>query len=400
MTVEFIPTTLRGAITAPPSKSIAHRCLISCYLAGGGTVENIAYSEDVKATINCIRALGGEVQEKENEVEIKVNGTLWDIPENPVLNANESGSTLRFFIPICMAMGQEITLKGTKKLLSRPLGFYEELAKDKDFDFSRNEEEIKIKGNLKSGIYRLKGNITSQYITGLMFVLPLLDGDSKIIIEPPFESRSYVVMTAEILGKYGIETELLENEIRIKGGQTYKKTDYRVDDDMSNGAYLEGYNYCGENKIKVSAETLITQGDSVYKEYLEKVKNGEEVDLTDCPDLGPLLYAVASANNGGRFKGTDRLSIKESDRNLAMQEELKKFGTEMEIGENEVVIKKSEIKKPTEILDSHNDHRIFMALSILLLKTGGKIKGAECVKKSFPDYIEVLEELGAEFNVS
>ena len=118
MTVEFIPTTLRGEVTAPPSKSIAHRCLISCYLAGGGTVENIAYSEDVKATINCIRALGGEVQEKENEVEIKVNGTLWDIPENSVLNAKESGSTLRFFIPICMATGQEITFKGTKALFS------------------------------------------------------------------------------------------------------------------------------------------------------------------------------------------------------------------------------------------------------------------------------------------
>lgn len=398
MTLEFEPATLQGTINAPPSKSIAHRCLISCYLAGGGRVENIAYSEDIKATINCLRGLGATITEYDKAVEVKRNGTLWDIPEKPVLNANESGSTLRFLIPLCMTMGQEIVFNGTKKLLSRPLGFYEELARDNGFVFDRSDNEIKIKGTLKSGTYKLKGNITSQYITGLMFVLPLLEGDSRIVIEPPFESRSYVVMTAEILEKYGVKTEIYENEIRIKGGQTYKKTAYTVDDDMSNGAYLEGYNFCGENKINVKAETTVTQGDSIYKEYLESVKKGEAVDLTDCPDLGPLLYAVSADNNGGTFIGTARLSVKESDRNLAMQEELEKFGVAMEIGDNKVVIKKAELKKPTGEIDSHNDHRIFMALSILLNYTGGRIKGAECVNKSFPDYLERLKELGARIN--
>lgn len=388
----------RGTVCAPPSKSMAHRLLICAGLSDGEcVVHGISDSEDMLATMDCLRALGVQC-EKDGE-NVRVSGIDIRRAAAPKqLNCRESGSTLRFFIPIALMTGMETVLAGSRRLMERPLSVYEDLFLQRGIGFRKTEREIKICGNLQSGDFELDGNVSSQFVTGLLFALPLLDGDSRIVLRPPVESRSYIDMTLSALKLFGIEAGWQEeNVLYIKGNQHYRAGEVFVEGDYSNAAFFAALNLLGgQVKIENLREDSL-QGDRIYEELFEKLKRpGAEIDLSDCPDLGPVLFAAAAAKHGGKFTGTSRLKIKESNRGEAMAEELQKFGVTAEVLEKEVFISGQGLRKPEECLDGHNDHRIVMSEAVLLTQTGGIIDGAEAVAKSFPDFFQKLASLGIE----
>jgi len=394
MIVKIERTLAEGKVCAPPSKSMAHRALICGALSKQSRIYNLAASEDIKATLGCLKALGAEVEKTEGGVRI---GSLdpFKAPENAELFCNESGSTLRFFIPLCMLSGKKIVLKGSERLFERPLSIYEDICKEQGIELVKDINSVSVCGRLKSGKYSVPGNISSQFITGLLFALPLLEGDSTLEVTGKFESASYIDLTLSALNAFGIEIKREANVFYIKGSQSYQNANYTVEGDMSNAAFLEGFNLLG-GKVAVGGINENTlQGDRVYMDmYKELCEGKRQFDLSDCPDLAPVMFALAAAHGGASFTGTARLKIKESDRAAAMAEELSKLGIESEIYENRVVIKKGELHPPKQTLSGHNDHRIVMALSLLLTKTGGSIDDAQAVKKSYPDFFEVIKTLG------
>lgn len=388
----------RGTVCAPPSKSMAHRLLICAGLSDGEcVVHGISDSEDMLATMDCLRALGVQC-EKDGETARVAGIDIRRAAAPKQLNCRESGSTLRFFIPIALMTGMETVLAGSRRLMERPLSVYEDLFLQRGIGFRKTEREIKICGNLQSGDFELDGNVSSQFVTGLLFALPLLDGDSRIVLRPPVESRSYIDMTLSALKLFGIEAGWQEeNVLYIKGNQHYRAGEVFVEGDYSNAAFFAALNLLGgQVKIENLREDSL-QGDRIYEELFEKLKRpGAEIDLSDCPDLGPVLFAAAAAKHGGKFTGTSRLKIKESNRGEAMAEELQKFGVTAEVLEKEVFISGQGLRKPEECLDGHNDHRIVMSEAVLLTQTGGIIDGAEAVAKSFPDFFQKLASLGIE----
>ena len=413
MRVEIKPSALHGTVTAPPSKSMAHRLLICAGLSEGeSVVRRLAFSQDVMATIDCLRALGAEIRLDGDTALVKGTDVRKAIGKTAVLNCNECGSTLRFFTTLCMLSGEERVLRGSPYLMTRPMDVYEKIARDQGIRFEKAEDHLTVEGKLKSGVCEVAGNISSQFISGLLFILPLLDGDSEIRILPPVESKPYIDMTVAALRQFGIEVETslrgARRECRatwqpqpinywIQGNQSYCPADVTVEGDYSNAAFFEALNYAGSSvKIDGLRENTL-QGDSVYKILFENIKNGiDPIDIADCPDLGPVLFAVAALCGGARFTGTRRLRIKESDRADAMRQELQKLGIDVETGENEVIVHGGTLRQPTEVLSAHGDHRIVMALSVLLTVTGGVIDGAQAVNKSFPDFFEKLQSLGSE----
>ncbi len=398
MKVRIEKGTARGIVSAPPSKSMAHRLLICAGLSDGECiVHGISDSEDMLATMDCLRTLGVQFEKEEDTV--RVSGI--DIRKAAALeklNCRESGSTLRFFVPIALLTGKETVLAGSRRLMERPLSVYEELFSQRGITLQKTEREIRTRGSLRYGSFEMDGNVSSQFVTGLLLALPLLEGDSRIVLRPPVESRSYIDMTLSALRMFGVEAGWQEeNVLYIKGNQRYHAEEVFVEGDYSNAAFFELLNLLGgQVKIENLREDSL-QGDRVYEELLEALKRPDaELDLSDCPDLGPVLFAAAAAGCGGKFTGTRRLKIKESNRGEAMAEELRKFGVTTEVLENEVIVGRQGLREPKEVLNGHNDHRIVMSEAVLLTQTGGVIDGAEAVSKSFPDFFEKLASLGIE----
>lgn len=393
MKVKIFPSVAEGTVTAPPSKSIAHRALLCGALSSGSTVSNISFSKDISATVECLSALGAYCEA--NESNIKIGGlNITDPTDTAVLNCNESGSTLRFLIPLCLISGKKIKFVGAKRLFERPLSIYESICQEQGILFEKSENGLTVCGKLKSGNYRIRGDISSQFISGLLFALPLLDGISIIEIIGKFESESYIDLTLQVLSEFGIKITRVGSRFIILGNQRYQSRDYTVEGDCSNAAFLQALDFIG-GKVTVegiSENTL--QGDRVYNKIFASLENGiREFDLSDCPDLAPILFAVSAVKGGAAFTGTARLKIKESDRSEAMAQELKKLGIEVEVGENHVRVGSSPLKSPTEALCGHNDHRIVMALAVLCTLVGGEIEGAEAVAKSYPDFFDVIKKL-------
>lgn len=395
MIAKIYPSKAYGTVTAPPSKSFAHRALICGALSEKSVIKNIAFSKDIEATINCLKALGATVQIDGNTVTI---GGLkpFNLPQNVSAFCNESGSTLRFLIPLCMLSNTNIRLNGTGRLFERPLDIYKNIADENNINFKVNKDFVDIGGKLKSGSFEIEGNISSQFITGLLFALPLLKGDSQIVIEGKFESESYINITIQVLEKFGIKIDRKGNVFYIKGSQKYKNFNYTVEGDCSNAAFFEALNYIGSNVAVDGLNENSIQGDVVYKKIFKQMSdNVREFDLSDCPDLAPIVFALGAALGGNyTFNGTKRLKIKESDRATAMQKELKKFSVETVIGEDSFYIKKCKLSTPKEPIAAHNDHRIVMSFAVLCSIFGGEIIGIEAVNKSFPDFFENLKSIG------
>lgn len=395
MNVKIEPSELKGSICAPPSKSYAHRLLICSALAEGKSiVSGISGSDDMKATLGCMQALGAEITQEGTSAEVR--GISKKCTDVPVLDCNESGSTLRFFIPISLVFADKAVFKGTQRLIERGVGIYEEMLGGFGIAFDKKPDSITVSGSLKAGSYTMRGDVSSQFASGMLFALPLLAGDSVLTVTEPVESRSYIDITIDALKTFGVITEENpKNVFRIKGGQSYAAKEIAAEGDWSNAAFLYGFNSIGAKlEIKgLNHESI--QGDMACTGMFEALNgHSPEIDISNCPDLGPVLFAAAAAKNGAEFTGIRRLRIKESDRAQAMAQELLKFGIECEIKENVMIVKKGVLKKPDEILSGHNDHRIVMSMALLCSIAGGEIEGAQAVKKSWPGFFEEMAALG------
>lgn len=396
MRATFQPSHLRGAIDAPPSKSMAHRYLIGAALSGQTcTLSGVDYSEDILASIDCLRALGAAVTIEKDVVRVDPRGFLQT--KHPILECRESGSTLRFFLPLALCLGEEVVLRGSERLMERPLKVYEDLCRENGFLFRREKNAVTVCGHLKSGTYTVRGDISSQFITGLMFALVHLGKDASIEILPPFESRSYVDLTISALRSFGADIAFAEEYCIAIQPSSLRAFSGRIEGDYSNAAFLDAFNCLGSQIEIGNLRPESLQGDRVYSSCFQQITEGTPtLDISDCPDLGPILFALAALKNGATFTGTDRLKAKESDRGAAMHAELVKLGGGLVFGNNSITVPKQELRYRGEILDGHNDHRIVMALSVILSKIGGEMQGIEAVRKSYPGFFAVMRQLGAE----
>lgn len=396
MKVKILPSKTSGEVSAPPSKSFAHRYLIGSVLSRGKCViKNIADSDDISATLSCIEQLGGSVTKDGNIV--TVIPTNEKQIENAVFDCKESGSTLRFFIPVVLATGaKNCTFLGSERLLARGIKEYEKLFENSDVTIKSDEKSIEISGKLSAGNYEISGEVSSQYTTGMLFALSRLTGKSTLKITGNAESRAYVDMTIKVLKDFGADiAEPEKNFFEINGKGRLSPSEFTVEGDWSNAAFLIALSrLLGTISVSGLNENSV-QGDRFSSVAFDAL-DGEnaEIDLKDCPDLAPILFAYAAYKNGGKFINTRRLRVKESDRANVMAEELKKFGANVKVYENSVEIEKTQLKPPIVPLCGHNDHRIVMALSVLAAVFGAEIDGAEAVNKSYPDFFRVIKKAG------
>ena len=416
MNVTIKSHKLQGDVIIPPSKSLSHRAIIAASLAiGTSVISNVMYSKDIKATINAMRACGAKIIEHESSLEITGSRVLRC--EN-VIDANESGSTIRFMIPIALTCNQEITFIGKNNLVKRPLDPFFEIFDLQKIKYERGDDylPLKVYNGLKPGIFDVRGDISSQFITGLLYALPLLDGDSVINITTKLESKGYIDLTLDMLKNFGV---VIENnnykEFIIKGNQEYKPFNYTIEGDFSQSAFFLVADMLGADITLCARNSKSHQGDKkiiddivdfggkvVFKDDKLKASckmvKGAVIDFSQSPDLGPALSVLASLANGrSEFINASRLRIKECDRITCMKEELNKLGGD--VWEYPDSMNFNGIDKFNgAVVDSHNDHRVAMALAMASLKCDGDIKilNAECVSKSYPNFWEVFESLGGE----
>jgi len=398
MNVEIKIGKAQGSVAAPPSKSMAHRLLICAALAKGESrISGISLCEDVLATMDCLNALGARISLLDNVATVRGFDPREAVPQAELF-ARESGSTLRFLIPIALLSGKCATFGGAGRLMERPMSVYKELCDSLGMQFKQEGGKITVCGKLPAKDISLRGDVSSQFITGLLFVLPLLGGERRIKITSHIESKSYIDLTIQAMRDFGIEV-LWENEstLLVKDGSCYVPRDTFVEGDYSAAAFPDALNVLGGDVKVLGLRDGSLQGDRVYKKHIKALSEGyAEISLADCPDLGPILFAVAAACHGGRFTETARLKIKESDRAAAMAEELSKFGAYLSVLDNEVIVNKTELHAPNAPLSGHNDHRIVMSLAVLATIYGGTIEGAEAIKKSYPEFFSHLEQLQIE----
>lgn len=389
----------RGKITPPPSKSYAHRQLVASFLSGKECkIEGISESDDMNATLSCISSLGGLYKKSGSTVTL----TGYQSRGNELtLNCHESGSTIRFFIPISLIYADTCTFFGAERLLKRGYDVYIDIFKRQGIKYELTDTYLKISGKLKPDSFKVRGDISSQFITGLLFALPMLNGDSTIEITTPLESSGYVDITIDVLKSFGIEITREENKLFVKGNQRYSAGNFVVEKDLSNSAFLDALNVLGGSVEVLGIDESTLQPDYAYKKLFKLLgKESPKIDLSNCPDLGPIMLALASYTGGALFEGTKRLKIKESDRCSAMAEELKKMSIDVDVFDDYCVVKKGNLTSPEACLYGHNDHRIVMALSVLLTAVGGEIDGCEAVSKSYPAFFEDLTSLGIEWERS
>ena len=395
MIARFRPSVARGTVDAPPSKSLAHRHLLAAALSDApSVVRGLCLSEDVLATVDCAKSLGAEILFDGNDAVVRPHA----LPPSDLFPCRESGSTLRFFLPAALLRETESLFTGSGRLFERPLGVYEDLCREKGLKFERKSDGIHVRGPLGSGKIRIRGDVSSQFVTGLLFALPLTDGDSELELIPPVVSRHYLRLTLSALRSSGIRIdEPAPFHFWIPGGQVYRAGDVRIEGDWSNAAVPEAFNLLGGQVIVRNLDPASEQGDRACREIFPRFAMGEHiVDVADIPDLAPILMALGGALRGVTLTGTARLETKESDRGSAMAEELCKFGLRCETEEDRIRVHPAAkgLKTPGVPVVAHNDHRIAMACSLLLSLTGGELAGAECVKKSWPEFYEILKALG------
>ncbi len=410
MIATVYPSHCSGSVHIPPSKSMAHRAIICAALADGVShLTNIDFNDDIRATIDGMRQLGAQIDTGVDCVSIRgIRG--FDQLNSQVIDCQESGSTLRFFIPLFSLCDQTVRFIGKGRLMQRPQDVYEELFTRQGLQFTHDEQGIVISGALAPGRYEVDGSISSQFITGLLFTLPLLEEDSIIQIRPPFESRSYIDLTLEMLKKFGIRAVYEDAlTLRIPGRQRYVPCDVRVEGDYSQLAFFAVLAAVQGDLAIHGVSGSSAQGDrqilSILHDFgasLQPLDDGflihrgslktAPVDLNDCPDLGPILFVLAAMAEGTtHISHAGRLRIKESDRIAAMEEELRKFGVRITSDEDNVWIEGQNTPYACEeTLSGHNDHRVVMALCVMALCSSSvcTIEGAQAIRKSYPSFFD------------
>ena len=430
-TVKIYPAKLNGEINIPPSKSLSHRAVICAALAKGESViDNLVLSDDIKATLDGMKSFGADIEYINNDAardacSIRIKGSPGLTVQRNRIHCSESGSTLRFLVPLAALAGEKITFTGKGKLVERPLDIYYEIFEGQNIKYCSNSGRLPltVNGMLKPGTFRVSGDVSSQFITGLMFALPLLDGNSRIEVTTEPESKGYVELTMHVLDKFGIQ--IVNNGFRefvIGGNQEYQSADCRIEGDYSQAAFwiaagiLGGGIKCkGLNLNSVQGDRVIMDitgkmgvsletgestdgrqaGQGFIKVY-EAVTRGIEIDASQCPDLVPVL-AVLGAISAGTTKiiNAKRLRIKESDRLRAISTELNKLGAGVTELDDGLIIEGKE-KLTGGRVDSWNDHRIAMALAVASIKCTGPVilTGSDAVKKSYPHFWRDFKSLG------
>lgn len=389
---------LNGSVVIPPSKSAAHRALLCSFLAGGGTVSPIISSKDMQAMQQAISAL-------END--------------DKIVDCIESGNTLRFVIPVAAALGKSVTFVGSGRLPERPLETFLELLPKHNIKCTSNGRlPLSIEGKLTAGKYEIAGNISSQYISGLLFALPILDGDSEIVLTTRLESKPYIDLTIKVMRDFGVEVQETESGYLVRGNQQYKTRDYIVESDWSQAAFFLVGGAVGKSVALKGLDMNSVQGDKAIVDILKKfgadieIKENEiisrkaelkgiKVDVSDIPDTVPAL-AVAAAYANGRTEivGGERLRFKESDRIESVVSNLKRLGADVTETSDGMIINGGKELKGAELL-GYNDHRIVMAFSIAALFAGGEtiITEANSINKTYPSFFEDYNRIGGQANV-
>lgn len=400
-----------GTVHLPPSKSLSHRALICAYLAslcgGQSTIQHLGESQDIEATLDCVRAMGANAQ---------VNGqTVTFFPS--VLNAgqnmhcNESGSTLRFMIPVAMLADREITFTGAGRLMERPLQAYADAFAQSGNLFRQENGIVTVQGPLHGGCYSLPGNVSSQFVTGLLFALPLVEGDSEIKILSPLESKAYVDLTLEVMRKFGITIEETETGYHIPGGQKYAAAKYTVEADYSQSGFFLVAAALGCDVACAGLRADSLQGDRAILDVLRQAGATLEisdeivrvkadtltaitVDASEIPDLVPPIAVLCCFCNGvSHIINAGRLRYKESDRLHAMAKELTALGAIVEEGKDSLTITGQPMLDGGKVY-THNDHRIAMAMAVASLrcKKTVELENPDCVRKSYPDFWQDFEQ--------
>ena len=396
--MKIYKSRLEGELKIIPSKSYAHRLLIAAFLSKEEvTISNVYFSKDVEVTLKCLKELGANYLVNGEEVTfLKPNK---EVSSNVVLDCFESGSTIRFLLPLSLALVDEVTLIGSPRLFSRGLGIYEEILKSQNIFYELGETYIRIKGKLNSGEFLVRGDVSSQYITGLLFTLPLLKGDSSIKITTKLESKSYVDITLDVLRKAKIDIKNDGNSFLIRGEQEYSLPSLEVEGDYSSSAFYEAFNHFGSKINITNLNKSSLQGDKAYLQFFDELeKKNSTISIANSIDLGPVLFVFAALKHGATFVDVARLRIKESDRVSSILEELSKIGVKYKESQNEVVIYKSELIKPTFSFSSHNDHRILFALTLVSTLFDIEFDNIEAKNKSYPTYFEDFKTLGGKID--
>ena len=410
MLARIQPSRLQGSVTVPPSKSMAHRALLCAGLAAGTTqIQGILPSQDMEATCRALTALGASIARQGSLARVQGVAGRPKAPQGPV-DCGESGSTLRFLIPAFALASAPARLTGRGRLPQRPLGPYGAIFHGQGLPFAQDETGVSFQGPLAPGDYGLPGDVSSQFISGLLFALPLLPGDSHIRIQPPFESRGYVNMTLQVMDAFGVQAAFLDGlTLHVPGNQlfTAPAAPFLVEGDDSQAAFFLTLDAILGDVSVAGLSLRSIQGDRVMGEILARCGHvpGQPprplapfvADLGDCPDLGPILMTLGLFCQGeSRLLNAGRLRLKESDRGTAMAQELSKLGGQASLAGDEIRIRQSRLR-PGPALSSHGDHRIAMALAVAALgaRIPADIQGAEAVEKSYPDFWKDLAHLGA-----
>jgi len=409
MDVRITPKKLTGTVTPPSSKSMAHRAILAAALARGtSVVRNVSFSKDIEATLRCVGAFGcGWERLGDSTLQIRgLCGREGDRSEGPFFDCGESGSTLRFLIPIALALCGGGGFTGQGRLMERPQQPYFDIFDQKGISYRQEDGVLTVRGELPPGEYRLPGNVSSQFVTGLLYALPLLDGDSAIALTSPLESGSYVEMTLEMLDAFGVRVERQGHErFTIPGGQEFSAGEIVLEGDWSQAAFWYAAKSLGDPVEIAGLKEGSAQGDRVVADLFRRLggEGEREIDLSDCPDLLPPLAVMAAARNAvTRFTGAARLRLKESDRLATVHGLLTALGCRAEEGPDSLTVwGRGPGSLAGGTVDGCNDHRIVMAAAVAATACKGPVTilGAQAVEKSYPAFWQHYKDLGGDVGV-
>ncbi len=398
MDLRVTPKLLSGDIAVPPSKSISHRALIAAALADGESViTDVLDCEDTRATEDALTALGAVISHDGNKTIVK---GISAPSEKADINCRESGSTLRFMIPVAAALGTETTFRGEANLPNRPITpFLEELPRH-GIEFASEKMPYIIRGKLSGGDFPVTGDISSQFITGYMMSLPLTGEKCTISLTSQLQSRPYAILTADAMKSFGVDVAIGENDFTIAENSAFRPCSYTVEADMSQAAFFLVADAIGGSVNPVNLRLDSVQGDraiiDIVKQFRENGGQAFDVNAEDIPDLVPIMTVLACFAKGtSRITGCARLRIKECDRLAAISTELNRLGAEIEAGEDYLTVHGVDSLHGGEC-ETYSDHRIAMSLAIASQRCTEPIiiKGAQCVSKSYPTFFEDFRKLG------
>ena len=418
--VKITPAKLQGTVQVPPSKSLAHRAIICASLAKGvSRIDNIEYSKDIQATIKAMKSLGTKIEEYDDY--LIIDGTTTYTKQNSEIDCEESGSTLRFMVPISIVAENKVHFIGRGNLGKRPLDTFYEIFERQNIGYIYKKDvlDLYVIGKLKPDHYLIPGNISSQFITGLLFALPLLKGDSIIEITSPLESKGYIDLTLQMLDQYGIK--IINNNYKsfiVRGNQEYTAHDYRVEADFSQAAFYLVAGAIGNDVVLKDLNLDSLQGDKATLDILKAMKATVDVvdegikvtaqklvattvDASQCPDVIPVVcVALALAKGKSEVVNAKRLRIKECDRIEATSSQINELGGMVtELSEGMIIEGINEFEGGN--CSSYDDHRIAMMLAIAATRCKHAIiiDNMECVEKSYPSFWEDYQSLGGIIDV-